>query len=62
MGCGPAVTGQIRSAGVFPVSIIFSKRTPGSIMSDSMAPMIRAAMAAAITQGLVRAHNNSHPR
>ena len=46
--------GKIRSAGVFVVSIILSMRTPGSITRESMAPRIRA-VAAAITQRLVRA-------
>src|SRR4051794_27800786 len=55
MGCGPAVAGIIRSAGVFVVSIILSTRTPGSITRESMAPSIRAAMAAAVTQRLGRA-------
>lgn len=53
MGCGPGVAGKSRSAGVFVVSITFSTRTPGSITRESMAPRIRAAIAAAMTQQLV---------
>src|SRR5215472_10968828 len=55
MGCGPGVAGKSRSAGVFVASITFSTRTPGSITRASVAPRIRAAAAAAITQRLVRA-------
>lgn len=47
MGCEPGVAGKIRSAGVFVVSIIFSTRTPGSIMCESAAPAPRLMMAAA---------------
>jgi hypothetical protein len=54
MGCGPGVAGKSRSAGVFVVSIIFSTRTPGSIKCANRAPRISAAMAAAITQRIVR--------
>jgi hypothetical protein len=52
MGCGPGVAGKSRRAAVFVASIMFSTRTPGSITRESMAPRIRAAMAAEITQGL----------
>src|SRR5262245_54362796 len=55
MGCGPDVAGKRRSAGVFVVSIIFSTRTPGSSTRESMAPRIRATVAAATTQRLERA-------
>src|SRR6185436_2955658 len=55
MGCGPGAAGKIRSVGVFVVSIIFSTRMPGSITRENMAPRIRAATAAAITQRLVPA-------
>jgi hypothetical protein len=40
---------------VFGASIILSTRTPGSITREGTAPRITAAMAAAITQRLVRA-------
>jgi hypothetical protein len=57
MGCRPAVAGQIRRAGVFIASLTFSTRTPRAITRESMAPKITAAMAAAITQVLLRALN-----
>jgi hypothetical protein len=37
------------------LALFFSTRTPGSITRESMAPRIRAAVAAAFTQRLVRA-------
>src|SRR4051794_3671585 len=55
MGCGPDVAGEIRSAGVFVVSIILSTRTPRSIAREKIAPRMRAAMAAATSDRLVRA-------
>ena len=42
MGCGPGVAGKSRSAGVFAVSLIFSTRTPGSIMCESDSPCTQA--------------------
>jgi hypothetical protein len=48
------VVGPSRSAGVFVVSITFSTRMPGSIMRESIAPRIRAALAATTSQRVVR--------
>ena len=55
MGCGPGVAGKSRIAGVFVASITFSTRMPGSITRESITPRMRAAMATATAQQLVRA-------